>query len=156
MSSKTKSKRYSLIVNQPSYSTLPGQAVAVNTTGKVYHEHNDDPLYVPLWRDSRAVKAYKAALETKHYLHYKMFIAIFMISLISVAMVIPYFYTLREVPADAARTSGASVVQGVHQLSVMITTFIALAIPLTANFYTRNSEIIKFFRQCHIYLYFYL
>lgn len=113
-----------------------GQEVSVNTTGRpiIYRNYPASP---PTWKKSQAVKNFKETVRTQHRLHYKLYFVIFCLTALMVGILVPWYYNLPEITADAARTTGSSVVQGVHQLSVMITTFIALAIPLTANFYTR-------------------
>mmetsp|Transcript_8417 Transcript_8417/g.35194 ORF Transcript_8417/g.35194 Transcript_8417/m.35194 type:complete len:728 (+) Transcript_8417:116-2299(+) len=90
----------------------------------------------PTQGNSPAVRAYQQSIRKQHYMHFKMFFVIFAIVLAGIAFQAIYYYDLPPISSATANSVGASVIQGLHQLSVMITTFIALAIPLTANFYT--------------------
>ena len=98
----------------------------------------DEPLRGtrPNKSNSPAVRAYEQSIRKQHYLHFKMFFVIFSIVVAGIACQAIYYYDLPRISSATANSVGASVIQGLHQLSVMITTFIALAIPLTANFYT--------------------
>ena len=120
----------------PSQPQRHGQSVSVNTTGKQIHRTHFD--LVPSWKQSQAVRAFREAIHTKHLLHYKIYAAIFSITVLLTAACIPWYQDFQDIESNTTRTTASSVVQGIHQLSVMITTFIALAIPLTANFYTRK------------------
>ena len=117
-------------------SLLFGQSMSVNTTGKMIQRSSND--HVPSWARSEAVKAFRDTVHTRHHLHWRMYLAIFLLSLLGILIWVPWRYEWSTISSDAARTTGSSVILGVHQLSVMITTFIALAIPLTASFYTRR------------------
>ena len=125
------------------YNRSRGQAVSVNTTGKEHYYYHED-YQPPEWKKSSAVAAFKLARNAQHKLHFKLYFIILILTLIFIAALIPWYYTFPGISVDTARTTGSSVVQGLHQLAVMITTFIALAIPLTANFYTRIYPVLYF------------